>query len=142
MQIFKHRATTINVIVLYTHAMLLVGLTLLLIAELLNSYSNYVGRMLKGSPFLKLLAISCAASLASNLVSFPTIYYWGKTQNVIILQCMLIVCSVMSVVLINRYVIGETVHPASYITLFAIVVILLLHHLATSDFYSKAKKMV
>lgn len=98
--------------------------------------------MLKGSPFLKLLAISCAASLVSNLVSFPTIYYWGKTQNVIILQCMLIVCSVMSVVLINRYVIGEPVHPGSYLTLVAIVVIFLLHHLATSDFYSKAKRMV
>lgn len=122
--------------------MLLFGLTLLLIAELLNSYSNYVGRMLKERPFWMLFAVSCAASLASNMVSFPTIYYWGKTQNVIILQCMLIVCSVMSVVLINRYVIGETVHPASYITLVAIVVILILHHAATSDFYSKVKKMV
>ena len=55
---------------------------------------------------------------------------------------MLIVCSVMSVILINRYVIGEPVHPGSYLTLVAIVVILVLHHLATSDFYSKVKKMV
>jgi hypothetical protein len=117
-------------------------LILLLIAELLGSCSNYVGRMLKGSPFLTLFAISCAASLASNMVSFPTMYYLGKTQNVIILQCMLIVCSVMSVVLINRYVIGEAVHPGSYITLAAIVVILIIHHLATFDFYSKVKKMV
>jgi hypothetical protein len=122
--------------------MLLFGLTLLLIAELLNSYSNYVGRMLKERPFWMLLAVSCAASLASNMVSFPTIYYWGKTQNVIILQCMLIVCSVMSVILINRYVIGEPVHPGSYLTLVAIVVILILHHIATRDFYSKVKKMV
>jgi uncharacterized membrane protein YfcA len=122
--------------------MLLIGLTLLLISQLFNSYSNYVNHILKGIPFLKLLAISCAASLASNLVSFPTMYYLGKTQNVIILQCILIVCSVMSVVLINRYVIGEPVHPGSYLTLVAIVVILVLHHVATSDFYSKFKKMV
>jgi hypothetical protein len=122
--------------------MLVFGLSLLLIAEVLNAYSNYVGRMLKERPFWMLLAISCAASLASNMVSFPTIYYWGKTQNVIILQCMLIVCSVMSVILINRYVIGEPVHPGSYLTLVAIVVILVLHHIATGDFYSKVKKMV
>jgi len=122
--------------------MLLFGVSLLLIAELLNSCSNYVGRMFKDRPFWVLLAISCTASLASNMVSFPTIYYWGKTQNVIILQCMLIVCSVMSVVLINRYVIGEAVHPGSYLTLIAIVVILILHHIATREFYSKVKKMV
>jgi hypothetical protein len=51
------------------------------VAELFNSLSNYVGRMLKGSPFLTLFAISCAASLASNMVSFPTIYYWGKRRT-------------------------------------------------------------
>ena len=115
---------------------------LLLIAEFLSTCSNYVNRMLKGSPFLTLFIISCSVSLVSNMVSFPTMYYLGKTQNVIILQCMLIIGSVLSVMLINRYVIGEPVHPASYMTLFAIVVILIFHHVATRGFYSKVKKMV
>ena len=122
--------------------MWIVIIVLLLIAELLGSCSNYVNRILKGSPFLTLFVISCTASLVSNMVSFPTMYYLGKTENVIILQCMLIICSVMSVVLINRYVIGEPVHVASYLTLFAIVVILIFHHVATRDFYSKVKKMI
>jgi len=122
--------------------MWIVIITLLLISELLSACSNYVNRMLKGSPFLTLFVISCAASVISNMVSFPTMYYLGKTKNVIILQCMLIVCSVVAVVLINRYVIGEPVHPGSYITLFAIVVILILHHVATKDFYSKVKKSI
>jgi len=122
--------------------MWIVIIILLLVAELLSSCSNYVNRILKGSPFLTLFVLSCTASLVSNMVSFPTMYYLGKSENVIILQCMLIICSVMSVMLINRYVIGEPVHPASYITLFAIVVILIFHHVATRGFYSKVKKMV
>ena len=122
--------------------MWLMIIILLLIAQLLSSCSNYVNRMLKGSPFLTLFIISCAASLVSNMVSFPTMYYLGKKENVIILQCMLIICSVMSVVLINHYVIGEPVHPASYITLFAIVAILIFHHVATRGFYSKVKKII
>jgi len=121
---------------------LLITLGLLLIAELVNTCSNYINRMLKSSTFWTLFVISCVASLVSNMVSFPTMYYLGKSHNVIILQCMLIVCSVMSVVLINRYVIGEPVHPGSYLTLFAIVVILIFHHIATKSFYSKVKKMI
>ena len=54
---------------------------------------------------------------------------------------MLIIGSVLSVMLINRYVIGEPVHPASYMTLFAIVIILIFHHVRTRDFYSKVKNM-
>jgi hypothetical protein len=118
---------------------------LLLVAEAFGLASNFPNRLfkdlfkehglLKEHPFLLLLGISVVASVFSNLISFPTIYYLGKTQNIIILQCTLIVCSVVSAMLINRFVIKEKVHTGSYITMFFIVVILIAHNILTKPFY-------
>lgn len=119
--------------------MWLIILILLLISEIINSCSNYTNRIMKAN-FLTLLLISCLVSVLANLISFSTMYYLGQSRNVIILQCILIVCSVCSVVIINRFVIKEPVHPASYLTLGLIVLILLIHHLATRVFYSKSSK--
>ena len=117
--------------------MWLIILALLFISELSKSCSNYINRIIKGTPFLTMFIISCVISLLSNMISFPTIYYLGQSRSVIILQCMMIVCGVVSVVLINRYVIKEPVHPASYVSLGLIAMILLIHHLITREFYSK-----
>jgi hypothetical protein len=108
---------------------------LLLISEAFGLASNYPNRLSKEHPFLLLLGISVLASVFSNLISFPTIYYLGKTQNIIILQCTLIVCSVVSAMLINKFIIKEKVHTGSYITMFCIVVILIAHNILTKPFY-------
>ena len=117
-------------------------LCLLLFAQVLSGFSNYIGRINKSDTFTILLIVACVASLVSTLVSFPTIYFLGKQRNVIILQCMLIVGSVFSVTVINSFLIKEPVHIGSYITLGAIVLILIAHHVLTKDFYSKTKKMI
>ena len=108
---------------------------LLLIAEAFGLASNYPNRLLKEHPFMLLLGISVIASVFSNLSSFPTIYYLGKTQNIIILQCTLLVCSVVSAMLINKFILKEKVHTGSYITMFVIVVILITHNILTKHFY-------
>ena len=115
---------------------------LLLFAQVLSGFSNYIGRISKSDNFTTLLIIACVASVVSTLVSFPTIHFLGKSRNVIILQCMLIVGSVFSVTVINSFLIKEQVHIGSYITLGAIVLILIAHHVLTKDFYSKTKKMI
>lgn len=115
---------------------------LLLFAQVLSGVSNYIGRISKSDNFTTLLIIACVASVVSTLVSFPTIHFLGKSRNVIILQCMLIVGSVFSVTVINSFLIKEPVHIGSYITLAAIVLILIAHHILTRDFYSKTKKMI
>jgi hypothetical protein len=115
-------------------------LCLLLFAQVLSGFSNYIGRINKSDTFTILLIVACVASLVSTLVSFPTIYFLGKQRNVIILQCMLIVGSVFSVTVINYFLIKEPVHIGSYITLGAIVLILIAHHVLTREFYSKNKK--
>ena len=115
---------------------------LLLIAQLLSGCSNYINRIYKTNTFAWLLMIACIASVVSTLFSFSTMYFLGKTQNVIILQCMLIIGSVISVLSINTFLIKEPVHTGSYITLFAIVAILIFHHVATMNFYSKAQKAI
>ena len=115
---------------------------LLIIAQLLSGCSNYVNRISKTQTFERLLMIACIASVVSTLVSFTTMYFLGKAENVIILQCMLIIGSVVAVISINTFFIKEPVHPGSYLTLFLIVVILIFHHIATSSFYSKVKKAI
>jgi len=112
-------------------------LILLLFAQVLSGFSNYIGRINKSDTFTFLLIVACLASLISTLVSFPTIYFLGKQRNVIILQCMLIVGSVFSVTVINYFLIKEPVHIGSYLTLAAIVLILIAHHIYTKEFYSK-----
>jgi hypothetical protein len=103
---------------------------LLLISEAFGLASNYPNRLSKEHPFLLLLGISVVASVFSNFI-----YYLGKTQNIIILQCTLIVCSVVSAMLINKFIIKEKVHTGSYITMFCIVVILIAHNILTKPFY-------
>jgi hypothetical protein len=115
---------------------------LLLVAQILSGVSNYIGRISKSDKFINLLIIACIASVVSTLVSFPTIHFLGKSHNVIIIQCMLIVGSVCSVTIINALLIKEPVHISSYITLGLIVIILIAHHILTKDFYSKTKKIV
>ena len=122
--------------------MILILLILVMIAEFMRTWSKHINRIFKGMPILTLLIISCVGVLFANMILFPTIYYLGKTQNVIILHCTIIGCSIISAMLINRYIIGETVSPASYLALCAILAILIIHHMATADFYSKVKKMV
>jgi uncharacterized membrane protein len=107
----------------------------LLISEALNVASNYPNRLLKEHTFLLLLGISIIASIFSNLISFPTFYYLGKTQNIIILQCTLLVCSVVSAMFVNKFILKEKVHTGSYITMFVIVVILVAHNILTKPFY-------
>jgi hypothetical protein len=112
-------------------------LILLLFAQVLSGFSNYIGRISKSDNFTTLLIIACIASVVSTLVSFPTIHFLGKQRNVIIIQCMLIVGSVFSVTVINYFLIKEPIHIASYLTLGGIVLILIAHHIYTKEFYSK-----
>lgn len=108
---------------------------LLLISEAIGVASNYPNRVLKDNPFLLLLGISIIASIFSNLISFPTIYYLGKKQSIIIIQCTLIICSVVSAILINKFIIKEKIHTGSYITMFLIIFILIAHNILTKPFY-------
>jgi hypothetical protein len=123
--------------------MLVLIFILLLISSIFGLTSNYPNRIfdVKEMSFLKLFIFSCVASILSNVISFPTIYFLGKSQNIVIIECTLVICTVISVILINRYLVKEPIHTGSYITMFAIVIILIIHYILTEPFYSRNKKM-
>jgi hypothetical protein len=123
--------------------MLVLIFILLLISSIFGLTSNYPNRIfdVKEMSFLKLFIFSCVASILSNVISFPTIYFLGKSQNIVIIECTLVICTVISVILINRYLVKEPIHTGSYITMFAIVIILIIHYILTDPFYSRNKKM-
>lgn len=123
--------------------MLVLIFILLLISSIFGLTSNYPNRIfdVKEMSFLKLFIFSCVASILSNVISFPTIYFLGKSQNIVIIECTLVICAVISVILINRYLVKEPIHTGSYITMFAIVTILIIHYILTEPFYSRNKKM-
>ena len=123
--------------------MLVLIFILLLISSIFGLTSNYPNRIfdVKEMSFLKLFIFSCVASILSNVISFPTIYFLGKSQNIVIIECALVICAVISVILINRYLVKEPIHTGSYITMFAIVIILIIHYILTDPFYSRNKKM-
>jgi hypothetical protein len=123
--------------------MLVLIFILLLVSSLFGLISNYPNRMfdVKEVPFLKLFIFSCIASILSNMISFPTIYFLGKSQNIVIIECTLVICAVIAVILINRFLVKEPIHAGSYITMFAIVIILIIHYILTEPFYSRNKLM-
>jgi len=123
--------------------MLVLIFILLLVSSIIGLTSNYPNRIfdVKEVSFLKLFIFSCIASILSNMISFPTIYFLGKSQNIVIIECALIICAVISVILINRYLVKEPIHTGSYITMFAIVIILIIHYILTQPFYSRNKRM-
>ena len=123
--------------------MLVLIFILLLVSSIIGLTSNYPNRIfdVKEVSFLKLFIFSCIASILSNMISFPTIYFLGKSQNIVIIECALVICAVISVILINRYLVKEPIHTGSYITMFAIVIILIIHYILTEPFYSRNKKM-
>ena len=123
--------------------MLVLIFILLLVSSIIGLTSNYPNRIfdVKEVPFLKLFIFSCIASILSNMISFPTIYFLGKSQNIVIIECALVICAVISVILINRYLVKEPIHTGSYITMFAIVIILIIHYILTQPFYSRNKRM-
>ena len=123
--------------------MLVLIFILLLISSIFGLTSNYPNRIfdVNEMSFLKLFIFSCVASILSNVISFPTIYFLGKSQNIVIIECTLVICTVISVILINRYLVKEPIHTGSYITMFAIVIILIIHYILTDPFYSRNKKM-
>ena len=123
--------------------MLVLIFILLLISSIFGLTSNYPNRIfdVKEMSFLKLFIFSCIASILSNMISFPTIYFLGKYQNIVIVECTLIICAVIAVILINRYLVKEPIHTGSYITMFAIVIILIIHYILTQPFYSRNKIM-
>jgi hypothetical protein len=123
--------------------MLVLIFILLLVSSIIGLTSNYPNRIfdVKEVSFLKLFIFSCIASILSNMISFPTIYFLGKSQNIVIIECALVICAVISVILINRYLVKEPIHTGSYITMFAIVIILIIHYILTQPFYSRNKRM-
>ena len=123
--------------------MLVLIFILLLVSSIIGLTSNYPNRIfdVKEVSFLKLFIFSCIASILSNMISFPTIYFLGKSQNIVIIECALVICAVISVILINRYLVKEPIHTGSYITMFAIVIILIIHYILTQPFYSSNKRM-
>ena len=123
--------------------MLVLIFILLLVSSIIGLTSNYPNRIfdVKEVSFLKLFIFSCIASILSNMISFPTIYFLGKSQNIVIIECTLVICTVISVILINRYLVKEPIHTGSYITMFAIVIILIIHYILTQPFYSRNKRM-
>jgi hypothetical protein len=74
-----------------------------------------------------LLVISIIAAILSNIVTFCTMYFLGKNINVLLLQCILIVSSVIAVSMANHIVMKEKVDMGTYITLFSIMLILIVH---------------
>jgi uncharacterized protein YutE (UPF0331/DUF86 family) len=54
-------------------------------------------------------------------------YFLGKNVNVMLLQCILIVSSVIAVSIANHIIMREKVDMGTYITLFSIVLILIVH---------------
>jgi hypothetical protein len=123
--------------------MLVLIFILLLVSSIFGLTSNYPNRIfdIKEVSFLKLFIFSCIASIISNMISFPTIYFLGKSQNIVIIECTLVICAVIAVILINRYLVKEPIHTGSYITMFAIVTILIIHYILTEPFYSRNKRM-
>ena len=102
---------------------------LLIISQLFSAGANYTGRIFKSQNygFKGLLCISIVAAILSNMVTFCTMYFLGKNVNVLLLQCILIVSSVIAVSMANHTIMKEKVDMGTYITLFSIVFILIVH---------------
>jgi hypothetical protein len=102
---------------------------LLTISQLFSACANYTGRIFKSQNygFNGLLCISIIAAILSNIVTFCTMYFLGKNVNVLLLQCILIVSSVIAVSIANHIIMKEKVDLGTYITLFSIVFILIVH---------------
>ena len=102
---------------------------LLIISQLFSACANYTGRIFKSQNygFKGLLCISIVAAILSNIVTFCTMYFLGKNVNVLLLQCILIVSSVIAVSMANHIIMKEKVDMGTYITLFSIVFILIVH---------------
>ena len=101
----------------------------LIISQLFSACANYTNRIFKSQNygFKGLLVISIIAAILSNIVTFCTMYFLGKNINVLLLQCILIVSSVIAVALVNHVVLKEHVDMGTYMTLFSIVLILIVH---------------
>ena len=112
---------------------------LLPFSHLFSGLSCYINRIYKSENFTNLLILSCILAVISTILSFSAMYFLGKHQNVIILQCMLIISGVISIIFINAFIIKERVYIGSYITLGLIVIILIIHHIMSRGYYSKVK---
>lgn len=112
---------------------------LLPFSQLFSGLSCYINRIYKSENFTNLLILSCILAVISTILSFSAMYFLGKHQNVIILQCMLIISGVISIIFINAFIIKERVYIGSYITLGLIVIILIIHHIMSRGYYSKVK---
>jgi hypothetical protein len=55
----------------------------------------------------------------------------GKKTNIILLQCMLILGSAISVIFVNKFILKEQVDTGSYVALFIIITTLIIHQLST-----------
>ena len=102
---------------------------LLVVSQLFSACANYTGRIFKSQHygFKGLLGVSIIAAILSNIVTFCTMHFLGKSINVLLLQCILIVSSVIAVALVNHVVLKEHVDVGTYITLFSIMFILIVH---------------
>jgi hypothetical protein len=58
-------------------------------------------------------------------------FYIGKKTNIILLQCMLILGSAISVIFVNKFILKEQVATGSYVALFIIITTLIIHQLST-----------
>jgi hypothetical protein len=58
-------------------------------------------------------------------------FYIGKKTNIILLQCMLILGSAISVIFVNKFILKEQVDTGSYVALFIIITTLIIHQLST-----------
>ena len=117
-------------------------LILLFIGIFLSSYSGFMGQIFKNYSYWKILIISCIIAAVSQYFCFITLLFLGKSENVIRLACIMLVYSALSSIIISHYILKQTVHIGSYITLFGIVSILLIHNIVTKNYYDKLKEFV
>jgi hypothetical protein len=117
-------------------------LILFFIGIFLGSYADFMGQIFKNDSYWNILIISCIVAVVSQCLCFISIFFLGKSENAIRLSCIMLLYIALSGIIINHYILKQTVHIGSYITLFGIVSILIIHNIVTKNYYDKLKEFV
>jgi hypothetical protein len=117
-------------------------LILFFIGIFLGCYANFMGQIFKNDSYWNILIISCIVAVVSQCLCFISIFFLGKSENAIRLSCIMLLYIALSGIIISHYILKQTVHIGSYITLFGIVSILIIHNIVTKNYYDKLKEFV
>jgi uncharacterized protein (DUF486 family) len=106
----------------------IIFIILISLSSIVYQVSNFYNKRPDiGNNFPKILFISLCFAMIEYCLKIPAMYYYGKNINSIVTYSFILVTIFIFLVINSKFILKEKIHYVTYIAIFLIIIILIIH---------------